>query len=153
MNAPRQRGDRGETLIELLVAITLMATAIAVIMGGIATSVRISDQHRKQATAGASVRDFAEAIENRLASSATGYVESCSAMKATYEGVYTAPAGYVRSIDMSEGWNGSTGTFGACVDSGTLRRITLSVRSTDNRAKEELQLVIRKPCRPTDTPC
>jgi type II secretory pathway pseudopilin PulG len=59
--------DRGETLIELIVALAIMGITVVAIVSGIATGIVMSDIHRKQATAGAVVRQYAEAIENDVA--------------------------------------------------------------------------------------
>jgi hypothetical protein len=49
--------DRGETLLEVLIAVVIIGVAIVAIIGGLVTSVLMSDVHRKQATAGSAVRD------------------------------------------------------------------------------------------------
>ena len=52
MNARhRVEGERGETLLELLVSITILGVCVVAIASGIAVSVRISAIHRSQATA------------------------------------------------------------------------------------------------------
>jgi type II secretory pathway pseudopilin PulG len=107
MPGPRVANEQGETLLELLIAISIMGVAVVSIIGGLVTSVLISDIHRKQATAGASVRDYGEAIENSidypvtgpLVSDPAGYVSCTSA--STYlspAGFTVAPAGYTKSV-------------------------------------------------------
>src|SRR5664279_767957 len=59
--------DEGETLIELIIAVAIMGIAVVAIVGGIATAIFMSDIHRKQATAGAYVRNYAEAVETYVA--------------------------------------------------------------------------------------
>jgi len=49
-------GERGETLLELVVAVTIMGLAVAAIVGGMATSIMMSDIHRQEARAGAAAR-------------------------------------------------------------------------------------------------
>ena len=57
------RSDDGTTLIEVIVTVAIMGIAFAVILGGMATSVLMSDVHRKQATSQTILRDYAEAVQ------------------------------------------------------------------------------------------
>ncbi|GAA1770897.1 type II secretion system protein [Luedemannella helvata] len=150
MNAERLRDDRGDTLIELLITVIIMGIAVAVLIGGIATSIRITDIHRKQAVAGAAVRDLAEAIESRVAASPTGYVD-CAGPDA-YRASYTPPAGYAHTLAVTY-WDGSAFTSTCGGTDRALQRLRLTVSSQDGRASESLDLVIRRPCRPTDPAC
>ncbi|HJQ47749.1 MAG TPA: type II secretion system protein [Amycolatopsis sp.] len=133
------RGDRGETLLELLVAVVILGIAGVAIAGGLITSVRASDIHRKQATAGAAVRDYAETIETAV-DTGGGYV-ACGTPAYTY----AAPPGFSRTISQIQYWTGSAFQSGCTSDSG-LQRLTLQVASSDGRASEQLVVVIRKPC-------
>jgi type II secretory pathway pseudopilin PulG len=106
------RGDRGETLIELMVAMMIMGTAILALLGGLATAIRVADIHRKQATAGALVRDLAEAIQTEVAASPSAY-RAC-ADRSQYGSTFDPPEdGYAPTV------------------------------------AETLDIIIRKPCRPT----
>lgn len=141
------RADRGETLIELLVTVVILGITVVAIVGGIGVGIRMSDIHRKQATAGAYVRNYAEAVQSSVA--AGGYVACLPPSTAGF----TVPTGYTASVvgGSVRSWNGTAWT--ACtVDSG-LQQLTLQVASTDGRASERLTIVVRKPCRPADAPC
>ena len=60
MVAKAKRDDRGDSLIELLVAVSVMATAVVALLGALATAIRVSEFHRHQSEAGAFVKAFAE---------------------------------------------------------------------------------------------
>ena len=93
-----QLDDRGESLIEILVAVLIMGTAVVAIVGGLLASVKMSDVHRKQATSGGLARDYAELIDRHVAGS--GYV-ACAG-PAVYSPAtvgYTLPAVQVASPD------------------------------------------------------
>jgi type II secretory pathway pseudopilin PulG len=143
--------DAGATLVELIVAIAILSIAIVAIVGGLGTSVIVSDMHRKQATAGTAVRDFGEAVV------ASPYVESCGAA-ASYADAFAAPAGFTRSVTRVARWNATTKLFvadtatGCAADTG-VQKVSLSVASTDGRATESLDVVIRKPCRVGEPLC
>lgn len=154
----RRRDDRGESLIELLVAMAIMSTAVIALVAGIGTAIRISDIHRKQATAGSYVRSYSEAVQSAIADTPTAY--AACATSTTYQSAYTVPdpTRYQAEITAVTYWDG-TGFVATCpaTDLG-LQRVSLRVRSLDGRASETLDVVIRRPCRsaadfPLDPPC
>jgi prepilin-type N-terminal cleavage/methylation domain-containing protein len=151
------RDDRGETLIELLVAIMIMGVGVVVLLGGLATSIRMSALHREQALAGAQVRAYAEAIETTVAASPSSYV--VCAGTATYGATYVPGPTYTARVTAVRYWDGSAfvTTCAPATDSG-VQQLTLSVSSADGFVDETLVVVIRKPCRsltdyPADAPC
>jgi type II secretory pathway pseudopilin PulG len=148
------RDDRGETLVELMFTLVIMATTVVALVGGIATSIRVSDIHRKQAKSQAYLREFAEQVEASVASYPTGYTECTAAAggspTATYEATFPKPAGYDRKVVDVSVWNRATSTYTVCPATGDagVQRLTLRVSSLDGRASETLVIVVRKPCRP-----
>lgn len=94
--------------------------------------------HRKQATAGTYVRDWAEEIDTWI--TADNPFPSCG-NKSTYESIGTPPTGYTRTVVTSD-----------CVPGTSLvQQLKLEVASTDQRAREQLVIAVRKPC--TAPPC
>jgi type II secretory pathway pseudopilin PulG len=167
MDAPPSvsRKDAGETLIELLVAVVIMGIAVVAVVGGISTSIMMSDIHHKQATAGANVRDYAEAVENAVATSTTtgAMYTACATLPAGAHPAYSpaqvgysVPAGYTAQVTSITYWNGSSLTFGStctvATDSG-VQMVAIKVASGDLRATETLRVIIRNPCRSGDAAC
>jgi type II secretory pathway pseudopilin PulG len=154
--------DRGETLVELLVTLSIMGIAVVALVGGVAASIRMSDIHRRQATAGAFVREYAEALETSVAAHPSGYDLVCTG-STTYQSpaIFTpSDANYNAAVNGVLYWNGTT-FVSACTpgsDPG-VQRVSLQVSSTDGRAVEKLDVVLRRPCRPAidgfsaDPPC
>ncbi|MDQ1722160.1 MAG: hypothetical protein QOI26_1894 [Pseudonocardiales bacterium] len=136
--------DRGETLLELLIALSIMSIAVVAIVGGLLAGVAVSDIHRKQSTAGAAVRDYAENVEKYVAG--TGYT-SCAAPSAYAPAAvgFTAPTGYTAAAITVRYWSGTAWVASPCTDVG-LQQLTVQVASSDTRATERLVVVLRKPC-------
>jgi type II secretory pathway pseudopilin PulG len=134
--------DRGETLVELLVALSIMGIAVVALVGGVGTSIAMSALHRKQATTGAYIRDYAEAIQS------AGY-KTCPADYSAPPGMPALPAGFSKSVVSVSSWTGSAWQAG-CIDTG-LHQITIQVNSgagndcANARACEQLVVVVRKP--------
>ncbi|HJP78864.1 MAG TPA: type II secretion system protein [Pseudonocardiaceae bacterium] len=143
--------DRGETLLEVLVAVTIMAIAVVAIVGGIGTSILISDVHRKQATAGDAVRDYAETIENLVA---TGGYKPCGSTSdyTTLAAGFAPPTGFQDSIVSMRYWSSDAWQASCGTDTG-LQQLTVRVASGDGRAAEQLVIVLRKPCGLGDALC
>jgi type II secretory pathway pseudopilin PulG len=151
--------ERGETLLELLATIVVMGIAVTTIVGAIATSIHLSDVHRKQAVASSYVHAFAEAVETGVQSSTTAYQPCGSA--AHYQSLYALPAGVAYTADVTgvSYWNDAAFAAPCTVASDHgVQQLSLRVRSNDGRATETLVIVVRRPCRstvdfPTDGSC
>lgn len=142
----RHRDERGETLIELIVALSILGVAAVAILTGIMTSVRASTLHRNEATGGAYVRSFAEAIQNHVDTSG-GYA-TCGSAIATYQGVAVPdlPPGYTKGVADVQSWTGSS--WGACSATG-IQRVRLTITTTGDasrQAAERLTVILRRPC-------
>ncbi len=150
-----RRDDRGETLIEILATIVVMGITVTAVLGAVATSIRLTDVHRKQAVAVNLVHAYGEAIENGV-QTASKY-QGCGTAT-TYRNLYSIPgnfsANYSRDVTAVSYWNGTAFVSGCTLstDSG-VQKLSLRVWSNDNRANETLDIIIRRPCRPSDPLC
>jgi Tfp pilus assembly protein FimT len=125
-------GERGESLAELLVTISIMGIAIVVIVGALADGILASNVHRNHATADAAVRSVAECIKDRSqAYQASGTYGSCA-----------APAGTTVSVTTAW-WNGdSPATFSSSQNNNGLQQLTIS--ATSDRATEPVVILKRR---------
>lgn len=147
------RRDDGATLVETLVALAILGIAGVAILAGLQLSVMTSDIHRKQASDGAFVRDYAEAVEQYLATSAN-YVKCAGADAYSAATVgYTVPTGHSAQQAAAVPLAGDGTTTLTCPggDQG-IQRLRLAVRSSDSRAVETLTIVVRRACG-TGTSC
>jgi type II secretory pathway pseudopilin PulG len=140
-----QRNERGETLIELVVAVAILGLASVAILGGLMMGIRTSVMHRNDATGGAYVRSFAEAIQTDV--DANGY-KTCANAASGYAGVAVPdlPTGYTKSVMAVQSWNGSS--WEACTADG-IQRLDLKVTTTGDNAQkgnQTLTVVLRQPC-------
>jgi type II secretory pathway pseudopilin PulG len=151
---PAPASDGGETLIELVVSVSIMGVALVAVMAGLGTSVVVSDIHRKQATAGSVLRNYAEAINAVVTGG--GYVD-CPLSSSVYASPpgFTPPSGYSATVvpGSMRYWNGSDWQPTCPAADTGLQQLTAQVASADDRATETLVLTLRKPCRPVDPPC
>jgi len=153
-------GERGETLVELLVALVILGVAVVAIVFGLGTSVLMSDVHRKQTQANVTARDYAEALQDAVTTNQSNYVNCATpadygpgTAKITATG-FSVPTGYNASVTSLKYWDGTSAFVSACPATDTgLQQVTLRVSSTDTRATESLTLVLRLPCRPADATC
>jgi len=143
--------ERGESLIELIIAITIMGIAVVAITAGIGTGIAMSDIHRKQSTAGVVVRSYAESILAHVAASSSAYTGCATSYSAPG---FVSPAGYSASITGISYWKDSSRTFASsCGTDEGVQRVSLRVSSSDGRSSESLDVIVRKPCRAGDPSC
>jgi prepilin-type N-terminal cleavage/methylation domain-containing protein len=141
-----RRSERGETLIELLIAVAILGVAGVAILTGLMMSIRTSVMHRDDATGEVYVRSFAEAIQSSVDSS--GY-KPCANAASAYAGVTVPdlPAGYTKTVTSVQSWGGSG--WVACTGSG-IQRLDLRVSKASVNAgpdiDERLTVIIRQPC-------
>jgi type II secretory pathway pseudopilin PulG len=143
------RDQRGESLLELVIAISLMGVAIVAVMAGLTTTVLMSDVQRKEATAGETVRNYASALQAYVAD---GHYVNCASTYAVPG--FTAPDGFTARVVAGsvQYWTGVL-WLPLCLPDRGLQKLRVSVSSADGRATETLDVVLRKPCRLGDPPC
>jgi len=140
-----RRGERGETLIEILATIIIMGSAIIAIVAGIAVAVNSSDEHKKYVTVDTVLRDYAEAV------AASNYNTASCAVPNNIS--YTAPSGYQVSAIVISCYDGTSGdpssgspaqfTAGGNPAGGAVR-LMLEAHSTDNRSSRKIEMVKAK---------
>jgi type II secretory pathway pseudopilin PulG len=143
----RRRDDRGETLIELLVSITIMGITTAAIIGAVFTVAISSNVHRNQVTVLNQLRTSAE-IVNR-AESADFFdcaVPFQVAMTADMPWYSVANTVFVQSVTY---WDAASSSFTSTCNHLGLLRVTLEIdqpRQGVRAYTQTLDVVVRRPC-------
>ncbi|MER5481670.1 prepilin-type N-terminal cleavage/methylation domain-containing protein [Streptomyces sp. NPDC002812] len=129
----RRRGEEGETLVEVLVAVVLMGVAFLAVLGGMGTAIISSATQQKVTGADAVIRNAAEKVVS------DPYV-SCAR---TYE-TPAPPDGYTVTLEI-EYWDGVGAFARACPTADTgVQKVTLTVRSTGPRPAKDATLEVVK---------
>jgi prepilin-type N-terminal cleavage/methylation domain-containing protein len=153
MRTPAIHADDGFSLAEVLVTIVIVGITFAAVLGGLMTSIRVSDLQRTEATADAVARSAAEWVKDSVRNP---YV-NCSGTGTYSLSGLPKPSGYSATITRVEYWDGAapgaTGTYNlpshiqpACPAGGDkgLQRITIVAASSDGQAAETVQIMKRK---------
>ena len=133
-------GERGATLVELLVTVVILGLAVVALLAGLSTAIIVSDQHRQQAVAGAAVHSFAEAV------TAATYVSCAGAGTYATPAGYESPPGYTSTVTGVRYWKADTRGFVATcpsADAGA-QQVSLQVDSNKGRATATLDVVVRR---------
>jgi len=137
-----RRGDKGDVFLELFAVAAVIGIALVAVLAGVSRNVLLPEANRKQSTAGTAAREYAEAIKTVVA--AGGYVDCGTADSYGSPSGFSPPSGYLASVGEMEYWNGAGWQHTCAPDTG-LQRITVQVRSDDNRASQEVTVELRKP--------
>jgi type II secretory pathway pseudopilin PulG len=118
----RKVADRGETLLEVLIAVVILGLTGVAILGTLGTTIAGSTQHRRQATALTVADSAAEYVKTQ------GYQTACGAM----------PTPTAASVNTSGDTLTITGPIrvdgSACVASDTLQVFTVRVTAPNGSA-------------------
>jgi Tfp pilus assembly protein PilV len=136
--------EAGESLVEVLVAVTIMGFAVVAIVSGIGTTILMTDVHRKQATAGVLVRNYAEAVEKYVASGSYDSSASPNYLPATV-GFSSPSANFTPSVQSVQCWDDTNKAFVTCAAGSKVQRVLVKVNSSDQRASEALAVIVRQP--------
>jgi len=135
------RCDKGETLVELIIAITILAIAVVAVGSGIALSIVATNEHREQGVADDFLHNYAETLQPLYApctgSTLPNYVTIAS---------LATPPGFNPPTAKVTFWDSSTASFSGTACPGAdpgLQQVTLNLTSVDNHANESLVVVLR----------
>lgn len=133
------------TLVEILVAVSILSIAIVTIVAALGSTSISSDTHRKQVNADAVARNYADALGQYTRTG--GYIACATTYPALPAG--WLPAGYASySVTNSViSYVQSDGSFGAtCPATGDLglEQVRVTARSTDSRSVDNFVVIVRQ---------
>ncbi len=102
--------DRGDTLIEVLVAVLIIAISVAALLDGLITSTTASATHRSLATIDGLLKSYAETAKYVIQDQANPTFNDCANTTTnpyTVQSQATVPAGYSVGISSIQYWDGS----------------------------------------------
>ena len=134
LDAEHINSEGGFTLVELLLAVAILGISAVAVVGGMMTSIQVSDLGRRQAEGQGEVRAYAEAVAG------AAYADCAS----SYTTSYSPPAGYTATMTVAY-WDGTSAFTSSCGTDTGLQRVTLTVTATDGRASETVAIARRKP--------
>lgn len=127
---PGAGSEDGTTLVESLVAISIVGLSFSALVGGMYTVVQASDINRSQALVATHLSSYAEAVK----------ADPYTACATSYPGTsFTVPAGFTKDPVVVAYRNGTAFSAICGTDTG-LQRVTLTLRSTDGRVVVDVQL-------------
>lgn len=130
--------DDGFTLVEVLVAMVILGSAVSALVAALGTTANASDRHRKLSTAETVLRTYAEAVEGATYQGNCTTAQNTSYKASTF--AITAPTGYSISSPVVKTLAGAT-----CTNGLSIQKITLTVQSSDGRASETVDVVKYQP--------
>lgn len=126
--------DAGLTLVEVLLAVSILGVGVTVLVGGMMTSITVSGQGQRSAEGQAAIRAYAESVAS------TAYTDCASSYPSPG---FTPPSGWTAAAQVVTYWDGSSFVSTCGTDSG-LQRVQLRLTTSDGGA-ETLSVARRKP--------
>lgn len=153
----RGRSQDGTTLIEVLIALTIISLTVVAGLAALATAITGSSEDRSLATLNALVKSYAETVKTEVELQPAALFSDCAA---SYPITFTLPAndaGYLVGINATNGikyFDQASSSFVTTCGAGQtngLQLITMTATSPSG-ARESLSLLVRNPDYPSATP-
>ncbi|HWC33725.1 MAG TPA: type II secretion system protein [Mycobacteriales bacterium] len=137
--------DRGETLIEVILAVAIIAITAVALMGSVLTSITSSGEHRTLAANDVYVKSYADAAQQQIQRQANPIYAKCATTYAVTKpsGI---PASWTVGITSIKYWSGSAWSTSCSGDPAQL--ITVAVTSP-TQLSTSLSFAVRDPNRLT----
>ncbi|MDQ1698898.1 MAG: hypothetical protein QOG34_761 [Frankiaceae bacterium] len=102
-------GDRGDSLVEVLLAVVITSIAVVSILTGMSTLTSGSAVHRDQADVETVLRSAAEQVVSTQSTASTYIPYKTCAVVSDYQSKVTATSGYTTTVKAVKYWDGTLG--------------------------------------------
>jgi type II secretory pathway pseudopilin PulG len=141
---PQRSLESGDTLVEVLIAVVIIAIAASALLGALVTSISGSVSQRSLAVDDTVLKSFAEATKAQVELQSILPYAPCPASYSV--SIPAPPSGYsTPAITQIQYWNGTAFQSGCPGKDLGIELITASEMQTSNRVSQQLQFVIRNP--------
>lgn len=143
-SAARLGDERGDTLVEILVAVAILGIAFVGILAGLATAISLSGRQRGQASADIVLVSAADSVKSQT------YVSCPTASAASYSATsgVTLPTGWSASnltITAFKSWNGTAWSATCPASDKNVQLVTITAAAPDGKTTESVDVVKRRP--------
>lgn len=150
--SPRPEQDRGDTLVEVLIAVAIIGITVSALIAALITAITSSGLHRSLTDLDTVLRSNAEEAKYMIELQPSAWFQNgATVTSTTYNGnsiPFTTPAGYTVVITGIEYWNSSTDTFDSFysspADTSGYQLLTLEATAPTG-ANETLAVGVRSP--------
>lgn len=107
----RAHDDRGDTLVEIVISVVILAIAGAALMGGVLTSITSSSEHRTLTVNDTYLRSYANSAAEQLQRKTNPKYQACPSVGDLNDAITTPdgiPSGVV-SVQSVQFWTGGVG--------------------------------------------
>jgi Tfp pilus assembly protein PilV len=142
------RSDAGETLIEIMISVVILATVMVAVLGGMGSTHAAGGTHRRQAEATALLLASAERLKSPAEVDYVTCATSATPTYATAAAASSLPAGSVVSgsavsITSVTYWNGSTFTSTCNDATPRLRLQQITLTASASKVSETITIIKR----------
>jgi len=106
----RERADDGDTLVEILVSITIVGVAAVAILLAFGTSITGSGVHRSAVNLDTALRTASAEAQAQIADQPASAFTTCSAASAVSPSAFNLSGGYTAQVSSVQYWNGTSWT-------------------------------------------
>jgi type II secretory pathway pseudopilin PulG len=129
--------ESGDTLIEVLIAVVIIALAASALLGALLTSITSSESHRSLSVDDTVLKSFAEAAKEQIEFGSSPLYTQCAAGY-TLSSPPPVPAGYTVSVT-------SIQLFGCPAKDLGYQLITATAANAADHVSQQLQFIVRNP--------
>lgn len=142
MQRLRMVDDAGDTLVEVLLALAIVAVSAVALIGSVLTGISASSEHRTLADSDTYLRSYADAAAQQIQRQNNPLWHGCASSYAV-TAPSDIPASFTIGISTIQYWNGGSWSS-TCAASSAPQLITIAVTSP-SQLSQSLSFVVRSP--------